>query len=307
MIFAKERGRVYVEEQASVASARDRSSSANSEALAMTSSPARCASLRGEDQQLAALRPTCDMALRSPRKLPDFICQETTQHFVGNSKQQKWKPTDVVSAEVTFERGRETYSNFVVNGRPLNIPAYARSGPALSQYLISHGQRGVWDLTQFGTNLMMIFREASEATFEPRGKTTVAGKPSIKFDFDVRIIHSPFQFFWSKSYSSPDGSSHGEDQVAPYGVQGSIWIEASTGDLLRIELNATDLPRNFSISSSRSATDYGLVSIGEAGQFLLPIASERVDCGKDEGRCYRDTLEFHGCRKFGSESHIVTK
>jgi len=286
----------------------DRISNANPTSFEATPSLPRCVALREGDPQLGALEQTCDFALRFPRSLPDFICQETAQHFVGNSKRLKWKSTDIVTAEVTFERGKETYSNVTVNGRPLDLPPSARSGQAFSQYLISQGQRGVWDLDEFGSNLMMLFREASQTSFESRGEATVAGTRAIVFDFDIERAHSPFQFLWATSSgSSPEGSTSGGEEEARYGVEGSIWVDEATPRLLRVELNATDFPKGFPISSSSSATNYDVVLIGEAGAFLLPVASESMECSGDEHRCYRDVLEFHSCRKFGAESRIVTK
>jgi hypothetical protein len=270
-----------------------------------TTPMARCDVLKTSEPELAPLEQTCNFALESANILPNFICQEKSEHFVSNLKQQKWKPTDVVKAEVTFEQGTETYSNVLVNDRPLELPRDARSGPALSQYLISHGQRGVWDLIEFGTNLRMLFREESQTSFKSRGKGSIAGIRTTQFDFDINLSHSPFQFFWARSNSRQGGSV--KAHVVPYGVQGSLWLLATNQSLFRIQIHATDLPKNSPISSSTRVTNYGMVSIGEAGQFLLPVGSEGTNCSNRERRCDRDVLEFTSCRKFGTESRILQK
>jgi len=208
---------------------------------------------------------------------------------------------------VTFERGKDTYSNVTVNGRQLGLPPKVRSGQELSQYLISQGQQGMWHLTEFGSNLMMIFRGASQTIFTPRGEATIAGVRASVFDFDIEQVHSPFQFLWAKSSKSPQWSPSTEEQVAYYGVEGSVWVAEGTSRLIRIELNATDLTPNFPIRSMSMATNYDVVSIGDAGGFLLPVVSESMECIRGENRCYRDVLEFRNCRKFGAKSRMVTQ
>jgi hypothetical protein len=270
-----------------------------------TSADSRCEALVQSSSELAPLKQTCIFALQSRKRLPDFVCQETTQHFAGNSQHEKWKSTDVVDAVVTVERGHETYSNVVVNGKPLDVPPNARSGKAFSQYLISTGQRGFWDLTQFGTTLGMLFGEENQTSFKSAAESTNAEINGIQFDFEVKLKYSPFKFAWGESRMLQDGTVKGEQRIIPYGAVGSIWLDAATGRLLRFSLNATDLPKDSPITSSSRVTNYDMVSIGEAGQFLLPVSSEGIQCSKDEHRCDRDLLDFHECRKFGAESNIV--
>ncbi len=55
--------------------------------------------------------------------LPDFFCQQVTTRYQTEHHQKVWRPMDVVTADVAYEAGRETYKNIKVDNKPVDKPS----------------------------------------------------------------------------------------------------------------------------------------------------------------------------------------
>ena len=86
-----------------------------------------------------------------------------------------------------------------------------------------------WDLLHPGTH----------AQFRSTGTTTIAGFDAHGYDFQVQREDSHWMLH--------DGS---QDVVAAY--QGTVWIDPNTARVLRIEMQARDLPSDFPDGSGRN-------------------------------------------------------
>jgi hypothetical protein len=268
---------------------------------------ARCAQLAAEGAQIDSLANACEYALSS-RNLPNFVCQETIQRATRSLSERKWKNLDVVTAEVTFVNGfGDRYLNFAINGHPLMVPPNVDSGPALSKFLIQLHTGGFWNLAEFGVVLGTVFNPISQTAFRLKGEVGLPSEQSTAFDF---YLHGANNFQYTLAV--------GDLRFKP-GLAGSIWVDRNSGKLQRIEAYGTELDRSFPAISHLDAINYGDVSIAEVGAFLLPTAAEVVECDRpldDDsqssgaslnavGRCYKNLVSFHDCRKFGAEAHII--
>jgi hypothetical protein len=56
-------------------------------------------------------------AFQFSQKLPNFICQEFMSRFTQRGREEKM-PLDLVSAEIIYEDGQESYRNVKINNRP---------------------------------------------------------------------------------------------------------------------------------------------------------------------------------------------
>ena len=74
--------------------------------------------------------------------------------------------------------------------------------------------------------------------------------------------------------------------------------------LLRLEIQAVRIPGGFPFSSAEWSIDYAYTRIsGE--EFLLPVRSETLNCGRGTRFCSRNVIDFRNYRKFGAESGIT--
>lgn len=240
--------------------------SSTAQSISTTPEVPRCGEISAAGPQFDLLGGVCEYAL-SPRSLPNFICEETIERRTNGHK------LDVVTAEVTYRNHRDHYSNYTIDQRP--VDSIERTGGWVSNAL-------------FAAQLNAIFREETKASF--------------KFDRDTKMRSEPagqFTFRFDKS-GSPGFSL---SSVYP-AMSGSIWIDRSSGHLLRVETATTKVDHTRPLKSYKSVLNYGEVPIAGLGKLLLPESGQEDVC-LNTGACFRNNLSFHDCRKFGSEVRIV--
>ncbi len=210
--------------------------------------------------------------------LPNYICQESVSRFVtDDSSRIGWKPLDVVSAEVVYESGRESYRNLAVDGNPVK------------QGMQELG--GAWSTGEFGTLLRDLFSPSTAARFRLRGESTIAGRAAAIYDFEVEGEHSHWRI------------QVGSKSITP-AYKGALWIDKETARVLRAEMKAREIPAGFPVERIESAVDYQYVQIGTA-QFLLPVHAETVGCQRGAASCNLNGIGFRNCHKYASESEII--
>jgi hypothetical protein len=83
---------------------------------------------------------------------------------------------------------------------------------------------------------------------------------------------------------------------------GSFWVDAKTLDVVRLEVEADDIPLQLEIKTATDAIEYQRVKLGEE-EFLLPSRSELQMTGTDGHQSLNRTT-FSGCRQYAGESKI---
>src|SRR5262245_30996734 len=104
----------------------------------------------------------------------------------------------------------------------------------------------------------------------------------------------------------PNGSQRYTTIVTPY--RGRCWIDPTMFQLVRLEYQALDIPKEFPILQSEGSTDYELTDI-EGKKYWLPIRAEvllMVDIPDREGRVHtQNVIECNEYRKFEAQVRIV--
>jgi len=246
-----------------------------------------CIGIAAQEPQLIPLADVCEYAL-SARNLPNFICQETMQRAIRNLASGSWTDLDVITMEATFVMGRgDRYSQVSIDGQAIALPPDIQDR-ALARLVNRKHPGGWWAGGEFNTGLAYLFTAPAGTSFKFASEVKLPPGPSTKVDFrdpDSRYM------IWQ-----------GEKSIYP-GMFGSLWIDRQSGELLRLDSVGMEFTPEFPVSYYSSSINYGDVSVADIGSFLLPTAGVVVAC--DRGRCYRDIISFHDCRKFGSEVHIV--
>ncbi|MFB3828200.1 MAG: hypothetical protein ACE15B_15635 [Bryobacteraceae bacterium] len=210
--------------------------------------------------------------------LPNYICNQFTTRYEGEGRPVNWRPLDVVSAAVAYEDGKESYHDIRINNKPVNKPMEQISGS--------------WSRGEFGTTLRDLFSPATAADFRFRRESTAAGRAASVYDFQVEQLNSHWQTIL------------GGQSVLP-AYKGSVWIDKKTFRILRIEMQARDVPQEFPLDTIEWVVDYSFVRIAGA-EYLLPVHAENLSCWRGDLRCVRNALDFRNYRKFTSESQITT-
>jgi hypothetical protein len=216
-----------------------------------------------------------EAALEFSQKLPNFICQEFMARFSQQGRGQK-VPQDIVSAEVIYEDGNESYRNVKINNRPTN-----KQLPEID---------GAWSTGEFASALLALFDPRSRAHFSSGRPAIIAGIRAQVYDFQVRTENSN----WKMQVG-------GQTAVAAY--TGSVWVDINTARVLRIERQARDLPSDFPIDAVESAIDYSYVMI-EGKSFLLPVHAESLGCQRGSNFCTHNVIDFRNYHQFKADIKI---
>jgi len=206
--------------------------------------------------------------------LPNFLCQQsTTRSYAGPDRH--WRTLDRVTAEVLYERGRESYRDVKLNGR--------RTGRSMMDL---PGSRSTGE---FGSTLRALFEKETEALFKFHSNAAHAGFSTAVYEFAVSGNRSDWRI-----------SAGSQMILTPY--TGKIWIDRKSANVVRIEMRAEDIPELFPFRSVTAEVDYGPVML-PSGRYFLPERAENVSCD-DLKSCSRNVIEFRNYHKYVGESTI---
>jgi hypothetical protein len=207
-------------------------------------------------------------AFEFSEKLPNFICDEVMKRYRQRGHDET--SLDVVSAELVYDDAKESYRNVKINDRPTDTSLEEIGGS--------------WSTGEFASTLLALFSPSSAAHFQGGGATSLSGVSAQVYDFQVRAENSHWML-------------HIDDQTLQPAYEGSVWIDPKTARVLRIEMQADNLPSNFPMDTVESAVDYSYVSIAGAS-VLLPVHAESLGCPRGPGDCSHNIIDFRNYHEF---------
>jgi hypothetical protein len=228
------------------------------------------------DEQQRLLQSMRSYAEQYIADLPNFMCEQVTRQYLAGKKPKSWHKGDTLTFRLLFSDRQEQRNLELVNEKPIRPGMRHRPAP-----LTTEGE--------FGILLANIFASASEATFVWRGWQDVRGRRVGVFDYSVDQAHSTLKLSLSDLAQA----------IIPY--HGSVYGDAQSGAIWRIEDGADNLPKEVDTRSISTAIDYDDVAIGTR-RYLLPVqASIWVTTPSNN---IRNDLEFRNYRKFETDSVI---
>jgi hypothetical protein len=219
-----------------------------------------------------------EVAFEFSGNLPNFFCQQMTTRYQSDHPKQGWDAIDIVTADVAYEDGRETYKNIKVGNKPV--------GKAMEDI------EGTRSTGEFASILLDLLAPETGAAFRRTGSDTIHGRATFVYKFDVPRERSHWRVEATAQLYYPAYS-------------GSIWVDKQTSRVLRIEQQARNIPVLFPFDTTESATDYDFVRLATPEAFLLPVDAEILSCVRGSSICARNRIEFRNYRKFGAESSVT--
>lgn len=209
--------------------------------------------------------------------LPNYVCNENTTRYVSEGHVTDWHAIDVVTLELVYVGGKEDYRNIQINGKPVKGRVE---------------DTGAWSTGEFGTILLDLFSPATAAKFKFVREASLSGFNTSLYDFSVEREHS----HWHVQFAA--------QSIFP-SYKGSIWVDKKTARVVRIEMQATNIPAEFPEDAVETAVDYGYISLGTPDKFFLPTHAEILSCERGANACGRNVIEFRNYHKFTGESTII--
>ena len=208
-------------------------------------------------------------------QLTNIVCAQDVERFRRGAPDQPWRKSDTLRLEVGATGDEELY---------------ARSGERRfqSKPLADLIGRGTIATGQFANLARQVFG-GQPASFKFKGNVEQDGVPALEFTFDVAADNS--------GYKLRAGTM--ESIVA---FQGVFWIAASSLDLLRLELQAYDIPDELGIAQADTAVSYKRVEIDGAGVLLPRLATLTITA--TDGAADLNRTRLGSCRQYRTESRL---
>jgi hypothetical protein len=207
---------------------------------------------------------------------PDYTCVQQIERSRRMLPRRRFELHDLLRIEVALVEGKEFFA----------WPGARKFEETDLTEMVTGGAIGTGD---FALHARSVF-ETSAPVFKYAGTATLRGHQARQFDFVVPLAASGYHL-----------KSGGLEAIVGY--HGSLWADARDDQLLRLEVQADDIPRSLGIGSVRDIMDYGRVRIG-ASDFLLPLGSD-LEMTDLAGNQSRNRTQFKSCRQYLGESVLT--
>jgi hypothetical protein len=238
------------------------------------------------EEQAAILDEVRDYALNYSSNLPDFICTQVTKRFGapkpgtkygGSSKDDpRWQSFDELTMRLSYFNQKEDYKLILHNNAPTTQDYKSMGGSS------SYGD--------FGTMLRKIFDRSSAAHFEWDHWGTLRAKRVMAFAYRIEQSRSEYHLM------VPD--QHLDYTTAYHGL---VEVDKDTHKIMRITVEAEDIPVGYPIKAAKTVLDYDYTDIS-GHSFLLPLKGQVFMTGGD--MLTRNDESFHNYRKYSADSEI---
>src|SRR5215468_7297573 len=213
-------------------------------------------------------------------ELPDFICQQDIQRYFDNEGSGAWEKADTLVYELTYNRKHESYKPINSVGRPVTRPL--------------DDVKGAYSTGDFASGLASLFDLESKAVFKPAGKEQLGKRQTVLYDFRV-----------PKESSKLVLKAEGAESLI-VGYSGTIWIDADSKKVLRIDQAIDDIPKSNPVTNSESSVDYDFIKLrGLDVDFLLPTSAEFIIADRRQKHYFRNLIHFKFYRKFETDVKII--
>jgi hypothetical protein len=226
-------------------------------------------------EQRALIERVREYALNYSKRLPNFLATQVTRRYYDPSGLEFWQAQDTLTARLSFFEQRETYQLIMINNRVTDQPFDSVGGAT------STGE--------FGSMMQQLFEPATRARFTWMRWATLRGRRAHVYGYRVEQSNSKWRLNFERT----------EEVIVGY--TGLIYVDRESEMILKLTIEAVEIPTSFPISQATTALDYDFTKIGDVTH-LLPLRAEvRMRNGK---LLTRNLVEFHLYRMFGADTSI---
>jgi hypothetical protein len=226
-------------------------------------------------EQAKVLGEVREYALSYVKQLPNFICLQVIRRYYDQSGMEFWHLADTITTRLTYFEQKENYKVVSINNRTTDV-AYDKLSGATSS-------------GEFGTLMREIFLPETETRFTWDHWATLRGRRVHVFTYRVLQGNSR----WHVNYERTQ-------DIVP-GYTGSVYVDAEFPVVLRITMEAEDIPPTFPIQRAGTVLDFDYQKIGD-NENLLPL--RYVMNMRESKYLVKNEVEFRGYRKFSAETSI---
>jgi hypothetical protein len=229
-------------------------------------------------QQKEILAAVTQNALNYSDSLPNFICLQVTQRYVDRAGGDHFVATDKIAERLSYFEHKEDYKVISVNDTPVTNRKHEQLGGATSS-------------GEFGTMLREVFEPQSQTEFQWERWGKLRDHIMHVYSFRVRLENSQYRI-----------TAEEVKRTVTVGYHGLIYADRDSRSVMRITMEADDIPADFPIRSASETLDYDTIAIsGE--KFILPL---KVEMQMRDGKsAMKNQAAFRLYNKFGADTSIT--
>ena len=186
-----------------------------------------------------------------------------------------WYALDTLTIKLSYFEQKEDYKLILVNNS-MTTQDYKTLGGATST-------------GDFGSMMREIFEPATQAKFEWDHWGTLRGRRVLAFSYRVAQFRSQWHINYDRKL----------DIVPAY--KGLVYVDKQTHQVMRVTLEAEDIPASFPVRRAETILDYDFQDIS-GHTFLLPLKATTIMAASDY--MTKNDEEFRVYRKYSAESDI---
>ena len=218
---------------------------------------------------------------RTLKSLPNYVCLQRTERLRASKSKAKPKAVDTIELEIAHVGDKEMYS---WPGR--NMFADSQLQKELSSGLVGTGG--------YASQVIdILFGPGTQ--YRRVGEETIDGLATLRWDFTVPKADSN----WVVG-NWVEGSAQ---RSATVGAMGSVWADAGTLAVVRLQAHATQLPARFPLKSVARSIDYASMRIGARDVLLPSMVEDLVE--ESAGPLNINRSRFSGCREYTTSSTLT--
>ena len=213
--------------------------------------------------------------MTEPTAAGRIMDDETIERSMRGAKAKRFQLVDALHLEVAVVEGKELFSwPGEQEFKDRDLRELAPTGA------IANGSFAIHARSVFLSNTPQI-------TYH--GEETLDGRAVARYDYSVPQYRSGYQIRIG-------------DLRGITGYRGSFWNDVETLDVIRLDVEAIEIPPHLPLRGSRETLRYARVAIGES-TFLLPKSSEMI-LEDVMGGQNRNAIVFSRCRQYSGESKL---
>jgi hypothetical protein len=148
---------------------------------------------------------------------------------------------------------------------------------------------GATSTGEFGSMMQQLLDPETQAEFTWLRWATLRGKRSHVYSYRVAQSRSKWRISFERTHE------------VIVGYKGLVYVDRDSEMILKLTIEAVDIPTSFPIGQATTALDYDYTKIGSETH-LLPLRAEvRMRNGK---LLTKNQVEFHLYRMFGADTSI---
>src|SRR5262249_12602345 len=197
------------------------------------------------EEQARILDEVRHYVLNYSKSLPDYICTQVVRRYAAPRNSGSWQLLDTLTIRLSYFEQKEDYKLIMVNNQ-VTQQNYHQIGGATSS-------------GEFGSMTKMTFEPKTFTRFEWDHWGTLRGRRSLVFKYRVAQMNSEWHIIERDAKL---------DIITAY--HGLVYVDRETHQVLRMTLDAEDIPPSFPVREARTVLDYDYVDIS-GRRFLLPL------------------------------------